>query len=64
MQKIILACLVVLAFTSDLKIYWQENSTAKCLDGTPAAFFIHEGIQKNKFVIYFEGGDLCVGSTY
>lgn len=39
------------------------NSDAKCLDGTPGAYYISEGsgINKTKFVLYFEGGGWCGG---
>jgi hypothetical protein len=36
-----------------------------CLDGTPGAYYIQEGVgdNKNKFILYFEGGGWCGGIT-
>lgn len=38
---------------------------ARCLDGSPAALYYTIGSEanKNKFIIFFEGGGLCTGAT-
>jgi hypothetical protein len=41
----------------------SQTRGAACLDGSPAGMYIHEGngINKKKYMIYFEGGGLCGG---
>lgn len=29
---------------------------AKCLDGSPPIYYIHQGLSKNNFIIWFYGG--------
>ena len=36
-----------------------EDPDALCLDGTKAAYYVHEGYDPMKFVINFEGGGWC-----
>jgi len=41
-----------------------QSNTAVCLDGSPGAYYISEGTgdNRNKMLIYFEGGAWCGGS--
>lgn len=39
----------------------SETSGPRCLDGSPAAMYIDIGAQKDSFMIFFEGGGLCIG---
>ena len=64
---ILLACLASLADAGDsynLVLHSMERG-AVCLDGSPAGMYIHEGsgLNKNKFMVYFNGGGLCYGLT-
>jgi hypothetical protein len=59
---LILALLVGLALQDS--IYNQNILTdpdAKCLDGSPGSYYVSEGsgVNKTKFVVYFEGGGWC-----
>ena len=47
-----------------LIIHSRERGAA-CLDGSPAAMYIHEGsgANKDKFLLYFRGGGFCGDST-
>lgn len=40
-----------------------NNPEALCLDGTPGAYYVHEGFQKNKWILSFEGGGWCGSSA-
>ena len=35
------------------------NPDALCLDGTPGAYYVHQGPLKNKWILSFEGGGWC-----
>ena len=37
-----------------------ESFGARCLDGSPAGYYYREGMERDKFVIYLEGGGLCI----
>ena len=37
----------------------DKNSGARCLDGTIPNIYIHEGSQKDKILIFFQGGGFC-----
>lgn len=39
----------------------SETTGPRCLDGSPAAMYIDIGVQKDSFMIFFEGGGLCRG---
>lgn len=43
----------------------SKDRGAMCLDGSPAGMYIHEGsgINKTKYMIYFDGGGFCGGPT-
>lgn len=43
------------------KIVHTTDPDAKCLDGSPPAFYVHQGTETNKFVIFLEGGGFCQG---
>lgn len=45
------------------KIVHTTDPDAKCLDGTPPALYVHEGSEKDKFLIFLEGGGFCQGET-
>lgn len=68
MRPVIVATFLI-AFTVQASIMNRVVLSAKgdalCLDGTPGAYYIGEGTgaNKNKFVIYFEGGGWCGGTT-
>jgi hypothetical protein len=38
-----------------------QNGGAACLDGSPPAYYLHEGLgeNKNNYLIYFQGGGYC-----
>ncbi len=38
------------------KIVNTNDPEAKCLDGSPPIYYIHQGITKNNFIIWFYGG--------
>lgn len=60
MRLLFLALLTICAL-SDYQIYRHPTtSSAKCLDGSPAAYYLSIG-DPNKILIYFEGGGLCGG---
>jgi hypothetical protein len=40
------------------KIAHQTDPDAKCLDGSPAALYLHEGSSTN-ILFYFQGGAMC-----
>jgi hypothetical protein len=64
--------LIILALSIDLvscqlshlykKVLNTIDPEAKCLDGSPGLLYTHEGTEKDKFVIFFEGGGAC-GAT-
>lgn len=64
MMKIWL-CLLLLCLTKEDELYQRVTNyldpEAKCLDGSPATFYLHEGGQSDKFIIYFMEGGLCYG---
>lgn len=35
------------------------NPDALCLDGTPGAYYVHQGSFLNKWILIFEGGGWC-----
>lgn len=37
-----------------------EHFGARCLDGSPSGYYYREGIEKDSFVIFLQGGGLCV----
>ena len=46
-----------------LQRFLLKDPTALCLDGSPGAYYISIGQQKNKFILYFEGGAWCGNTT-
>ena len=69
--KMIWVCLLLFLFIhasqgSPYKlILHPKDRGAACLDGSPAAMYIHEGTgeNKNKFILHFRGGGFCGDST-
>ena len=45
------------------KVIHNIDPEAKCLDGSPGLLYIHQGSEKGKFMIHFEGGGFCAGMT-
>lgn len=45
------------------KVIHNTDPKAKCLDGSSPAVYLHQGEEKNKFLIYFQGGGFCQGSS-
>lgn len=59
---ILVACLLVVASCDSVfNLKLLANSDAKCLDGSPGAYYVSEGsgVNRTKFVLYFEGGGWC-----
>jgi hypothetical protein len=59
---IVLAILAIASCSSNYTLIKHPiESGARCLDGSPAALYYSEGsdINKNKFIIFFQGGGLC-----
>jgi hypothetical protein len=38
------------------KVVNNRDPEAKCIDGSPPIYYIHQGIAKNNFIIWFYGG--------
>ena len=36
-----------------------DDPDALCLDGTQGAYYVREGTESDKFLLYFEGGGWC-----
>ena len=45
------------------RVLQNDDPEAKCLDGSAPYLYIHEGGHKNKFLIWFQGGGICQGSS-
>ena len=47
------------------RVVLPTSGEALCLDGTPGVYYVSEGLgdNKNKFVLYFEGGGWCGATT-
>lgn len=63
-MKNILVFTILLGFTLQASIYTLKlvkDPEAKCLDGSPGAYYVLDGsgVNKTKFVVYFEGGGWC-----
>jgi hypothetical protein len=61
---ILIFCVLFLTAVTQMpyqRIIHNIDPEARCLDGSPAALFIHQGSEKDKFMIYFEGGGMCSG---
>ena len=59
---------IVLTLSNSIFHLYKHPSTsaAKCLDGSPAALYFSEATDtsaKDKFLVFFEGGSSCMGST-
>ncbi|CAD8061531.1 unnamed protein product [Paramecium sonneborni] len=48
-----------------LELQYIEDERAKCLDGTLGTYYFQKGFNdgQNKFLVYFEGGELILGNT-
>lgn len=58
----LLICLFIVVISSQevyRKVIHNTDPEAKCLDGSPASFYIHEGSEKDKILLYFNGGGFC-----
>ena len=45
------------------KVVHFTDPEAKCLDGSPPAIYVHQGTEKDKFMIFLQGGRYCQGGT-
>lgn len=64
MKTVLLILLINLALSGNFTFVKHPlTSEARCLDGTQAGFYYEQGTQTDKFVIYFQGGGLCLGDT-
>lgn len=45
------------------KVVHFTDPEAKCLDGSPPAIYVHQGTEKDKFMIFLQGGGYCQGGT-
>lgn len=68
MKLAIIASVLVFTLSSSVFHLYKhpESSAAKCLDGSPAALYFSEATDtssKDKFLVFFEGGSSCMGST-
>lgn len=41
------------------KVIHNTDPEAKCLDGSPAGLYVHEGGDKSSILMYFVGGGAC-----
>ena len=41
------------------KVIHNYDPEAKCLDGSPAVLYVHEGGDPKNILIYFQGGGFC-----
>ncbi|CAD8132767.1 unnamed protein product [Paramecium octaurelia] len=50
---------------SSLMLQFVEDDRAKCLDGTQGSYYFQKGSGEgqNKFIVFFEGGELILGNT-
>ena len=69
LRRIIAAVVVIsllLAFAQAApykKVIHNTDPNAKCLDGSSPAVYLHQGEEKDKFLIYFQGGGYCQGTS-
>jgi hypothetical protein len=62
-SQLLLALFVILVAAQDYrKITHDEDAEARCLDGSPAAMYLHEGNSRN-LLFFFQGGASCGGNT-
>lgn len=65
MTKKIVIFLIALILVAQSQKYKKITHTtdpdARCLDGSPPALYVHQGTQKDKFIIFLEGGGYCEG---
>ena len=66
LNPLIVLLLIVESVVSSNSLYdlilQPHDRGAACLDGSPAAMYLHEG-NPNKFLIFFQGGGACGGPT-
>lgn len=64
---LLLSIINLIHSNSEFHLYKHpSSSSAKCLDGSPAALYFSpatETSNKDKFIILFEGGSSCMGSS-
>jgi hypothetical protein len=48
---------------ANYKLVKLTDPDARCLDGTLGAYYIYQGLYKNKFLLSFEGGGWCGSSA-
>ena len=67
-KSVLISTILVLTVSNSIFHLYKHpsDSPAKCLDGSPAAFYFSEATDtssKDKVIIMFEGGSSCMGST-
>lgn len=45
-------------------VFLANNHEAQYLDGSPGLFYFSPGTDRNKYVLFFQGGGVCVGVTH
>lgn len=61
---LVLAILLSLSYAQKYKkIVHLTDPEARCLDGSPPAIYVHQGTEKDKFLLFLEGGGFCQGET-
>ena len=61
-KVLFLLVLTVIVLSADYtKIIPGLDPEAKCLDGSPAYLYLHEGGDTKNIMLYFVGGGLCAG---
>lgn len=53
MRVVNLFLLCVLTFSQNFTLYKSKDPAAKCLDGSPAALYFQQGVEADKFLIFF-----------
>ena len=64
-MQILLGLLLFLSVPTSSSIFTLRDTggaTSKCLDGSNAKFYTYDGAETSKFIVYFEGGYLCLGA--
>lgn len=45
-----------------VKVVHNTDPEAKCLDGSPAMVYVHEGTDNKNILLHFLGGAACLGT--
>lgn len=67
LQVVFLLALVGIGFSQSLYtlVLHSQDRGAACLDGSPTGLYYHlgSGVNRNKYMIYFNSGGYCDGFT-